>query len=420
MVKVGLVGLLSSENLGEQFIADSLEWLIHDCYSSISNSNESVLICRADLEGHNENELATGGYLQVRLKHTAYYNKLFLPVDVLYTVLKKLVNKIELLPIRNIISIFRHLIWSIQPNGKRRLLRYYNEKLSDVRLIVIDGAGLLEYSSNEYFEPLYTLSKFAEKRNINVVYNAIGRAGDFDHKDYRCKLLIKAMRNKAVTYISARDSLEDVQYAAGTRHKVKLLADAAFWCKEAYSISLVSHKQIIGIGLIRGDAIQSYHGDFSEEDWVGLFVNIIEELQNRGYQWRLFTNGFERDVNVGKKVLNRLNAPVEQLVPKPNSGLELIQTISAFNGLITCRMHSSIAAFTMGIPSVILSWNKKVEKYMDLIGYSERAIKPSNFDAKLIVNSLEKALQEGISSEIQTKMKSLSRQSVQDYISMLN
>ena len=57
---------------------------------------------------------------------------------------------------------------------------------------------------------------------------------------------------------------------------------------------------------------------------------------------------------------------------------------------------SSIAAFTMGIPSVILSWNDKVEKLMAIIGYEERAIKFVDFDAEYVVERFETALREGV------------------------
>jgi polysaccharide pyruvyl transferase WcaK-like protein len=82
-------------------------------------------------------------------------------------------------------------------------------------------------------------------------------------------------------------------------------------------------------------------------------------------------------------------------------------------------MHSSIAAFTLDVPSVILSWNDKVEKLMEIIGYPERAIKQPQFTAQYIVDSMEKAAKEGIDDTLLNAMKSKARQSVRDYIDLI-
>src|SRR5699024_6489305 len=103
---------------------------------------------------------------------------------------------------------------------------------------------------------------------------------------------------------------------------------------------------------------------FDANDWVELFVNIAKLLEAKGYQYEFFTNGLNVDILLGKKILKAMNLPDEYLVERPDDAEVLCDTINGYKGIITCRMHSSIDAFTMGIPSVILSWNDKVEKLM--------------------------------------------------------
>ena len=74
--------------------------------------------------------------------------------------------------------------------------------MKNVDFIVVDGAGLLEYCYNEYQEPLYTISKYAERHGLQVVYNAIGRAGEYNEKDFRCSILKAALRSDVVKYVS--------------------------------------------------------------------------------------------------------------------------------------------------------------------------------------------------------------------------
>ena len=168
--------------------------------------------------------------------------------------------------------------------------------------------------------------------------------------------------------------------------------------------------------LMGGDG---YGYDFDANDWVELFVNIAKLLEAKGYQYEFFTNGLNVDILLGKKILKAMNLPDEYLVERPDDAEVLCDTINGYKGIITCRMHSSIAAFTMGIPSVILSWNDKVEKLMAIIGYEERAIKFVDFDAEYVVERFETALREGVSKEKIDVMKAKAKESVDDYADLI-
>ena len=194
------------------------------------------------------------------------------------------------------------------------------------------------------------------------------------------------------------------------------MADAAFWANKAYETRKDSNSNTIGIGLIRANAMQSYSKGITEEQFIQLFADIAKELQRRNYKFQFFTNGMKIDYEVGKRVLEKMGLDESYLVKRPERGMELMETISGYSGLITCRMHSSIAGFSMGIPSVALSWNDKVDKYMKIVGYPQRAIKQDECNSKTIVDRLEIALKEGISEENSTRMKQLARQSVEEWI----
>lgn len=297
----------------------------------------------------------------------------------------------------------------------KTVLEYYTKKFAGVDLIAIDGAGLLEYSYNAYQESLNLITLYGEEHGIPVIFNAIGRAGEFDKNDYRCQVLMEAFQRDCVKYVSARDSKESVQECVGNRFNVKLLADAAFCVDDAYGIAATPRKGVIGIGVIRGDASLSYTKGFGADDWISLFADIARKVEKAGYQYEFFTNGAEADYDIGLKALEILGAKREKIVNRPTEGRILLKTIASYDAIITCRMHSSIAASALGIPSVILSWNSKVDKYMAIVGYPERAIKQSEFNAGLIVSRMEAALREGISDENRSRMKAMAKESVEDY-----
>lgn len=423
-MKIAICGLLTSENLGEWLIADGLCYLIKKVSSESGQELKDADFVFVDINANKENVVPSNGAIDRRIKNCCYYKKYGIPGEILDVILRKLAGKITNKKFRNNIYKIRRSIWRKSTNLGKRYGKYYHEKFSDVDLIVVDGAGLLEYSTNEYQEPLLLISEYGEKYNIPVIYNAIGSSGEYDSEDYRCKVLMKALRSSAVKYISARDNLEAVKNCAGDKHNVKLLADAAFYTKEAYGLCDTSEnntvvskekKKKIGIGLIRGNALLRYNINFNEEDWIQLFISVGRELKNRGYDFFYFTNGMPVDYELGKKVISKGDFSQDKLIDRPIKAIDLLKTISDCDGLITCRMHSSIASMTLKIPSVVFSWNKKVDRYMSEIGYRERAISVENFNAKYAVDLLEKALLEGISDENLLRMKNKAYESVFGY-----
>lgn len=417
-MKIAICGLIKSENIGELFIARSLEYIIEtECRKRQPEINLEFV--EVDLLGRNDTIVEVSGAYEKRVRNYYNYSEKGIPLEKLFLWLKKKVKTINNRSIQNIIHRLRHFIWKHGRNYRKRLNDYFYSKLEGVDFIVIDGAGLLEYSYNEYQWSLYLISEYAEKHNLSVVYNAIGKAGEFDERDFRSTILKAALRSDAVKYVSARDSQETVQLCAGNKHHVKLLADAAFWMKEAYQIEPCTDNKKIGIGLIRGNSLVGYGVDFGTQKWVELFAGIAECLSERGYEYEFFTNGLPGDTKLGKKVLKKLGLPESYLVKRPTGDVELYNTINSYSAMITCRMHSAIAAFTLRTPSVILSWNDKVNKLMEIIGYPERAINLPDFEPPHIVDCMEKAMKEGVGQDKLDVMKSKALESVDDYIEMI-
>ena len=417
-MKIAICGLVKSSNLGEQFISKSLAWIITDELRKAGYIGDLCFV-EVDIQATNDEVKDHGNIIGNRVHNLYSYTYSGIPADVVHYELKRVAERCKSQDKKNSIYRIRHYMWLHSRNLGKRYYRYYDSKLRDVDLIAIDGAGLLEYSYNAYQESLALLTNYAEQRSIPVIFNAIGRAGEFDKEDYRCQVLMSAFQHECVKYVSARDSRESVQECVGDRINVKLLADAEFCVDEAFGLKKSSREGVIGIGLIRGDAALSYSEGFESDDWIELFVNIAKELQKRGYDYEFFTNGASEDYMIGERVIAKLGVDKCKLVNRPVDARVLLETIASYSGIITCRMHSSIAAFTLGIPSVILSWNNKVDKYMEIVGYPDRAIPQTKFNATTIVNQMESAIRDGVSIENRMRMKKLSRASVSGFIHLI-
>lgn len=403
-INVAICGLIGSPNLGERFIADSLEYLIKDEFYQRYGRDNSIVTKQIDLS--TEDDFLPGDRKRI----------LFL----IYRALRRIQKRCPIKTIRNALFAVQHFCWRYGRAFRPRFYKHYSELLEHVDAIVVDGAGLLEYSYNEYQEVLLLIGEIAEEKNIPLIYNAVGIAGDYDPSDYRCKILTKAMRSPSLRYVSCRDSQDIVQKYVGERLPVMQVADAVVCLNRAYTVEKKCEKPLVGIGLIRGTALQSYGLDFDSDGWLNLFSEIANELTRRGYAYEFFTNGLPSDHELGKRLLKKMRLQDRFLVERPTDSHVLADTISRYSVMITCRMHSIIAGFSMGIPAIALSWNQKLNKFMNYIGHDERVIDYQEFDAKRIVDKMENALLEGYSSEEILKYQNSARESVRSYIERLN
>jgi hypothetical protein len=77
----------------------------------------------------------------------------------------------------------------------------------------------------------------------------------------------------------------------------------------------------------------------------------------------------------------------------------LLAQMRGYDGIISCRLHPSIIGFSLNIPAVGLIWNAKVSGFYEGIGYPERAIGRSDFEAAAVVDRLEAAMESGVSKD---------------------
>ena len=87
------------------------------------------------------------------------------------------------------------------------------------------------------------------------------------------------------------------------------------WTKETYNVEDVKKTDIIGVGVIRGKIFTDYGFDFSEEQIVNSYVNIIRKLEEKrnvanhaqkimgGHGEEDFTETFDQNISSGWKRL---------------------------------------------------------------------------------------------------------------------
>ena len=416
-MKIAVCGFMLSDNLGDNFISVSISYLLRKELKSKYNITD-VQFVEADLFAR-DRFLTEALSNRRKVDGLAYSRDLSKAEDISYCLHKVMIQTAKKLGCANAAHKMQHKLWQKSYNCRPRHEKYFREKFEGAAAVMIAGGGLLEYLYNEYQEMLNLIREVAEDMGIPVIYNAIGCVGACNLNDFRCTIMKKALDADCVKYVSARDSVETVQQYVGDKFQVKHVADAAVWAKEAYGITVPENRTKIGIGLIRGNSLLGYQVAFGEEDWITLYSNILSELEKRGYEYELFCNGFADDYEMGKKILSRLGKDMSLLVDRPTDPKVLLNTIAQYKALITCRMHSCIAAYSMGIPAIVMSWNDKVDKFMRFIGYPERAVRVKRFRADFIVNLMEMAIEEGFEPEQYSRIRASAVESVDGFAGLL-
>lgn len=289
--------------------------------------------------------------------------------------------------------------------------------LKRMKAVVFPGGGL---NSVVFNGKLLNIFKYIEQRkNISIYFNAIGILRVKPRKKNEV-LLEELFNHPQVKQITTRGDYDQLQkYIHEPKaHPSKLIFDPAIWVNEAFGIEKKADSEVIGIGIIRPEIYHSNGNDFSEDNVYDMYIGIIQELEKRGYRWKLFSNGMKEDHQFGLKLLKRLGLePKKYIGKKVNSSRELVRKIASFKAVIAARLHANIIATSLQVPSVGLVWNDKMNLFADIIGCQDRYIQAENLlDSKLIVDQVEQAIENGYDLERIEAMKATTVETIKNIV----
>lgn len=274
-------------------------------------------------------------------------------------------------------------------------ISYFQKNLKNVNLIVAVGGGLIKFKAQHLHEHLSALIEVAQEKGIDIVLNAVGVEG-YDKDDERCQFLRKRLNYSCIKHISVRDDINTlINYYLDKNHTstISKVSDPAVWAAEAYNIKREENTGTIGIGIARGNLFKDYNLNFSEEQVLGLYLDIIVQLHSIKKKIILFTNGLASDNKQLFKVLNLLQMKglnIDYAIP--SSPQSLVEIISSFDAIIATRLHSCIVAYSLNIPAIGLVWNDKLSFWGNNIGVPDNYITIENFTSPYIIDKLEKAV----------------------------
>lgn len=289
---------------------------------------------------------------------------------------------------------------------KLNYLKYYNRIIKKQDLIVVNGGGLLKFKVQFFGASLKALLDIAGWRSIPAVFNSIGVEG-FDNNSFKCQVLKRIVRHKALQAISTRDDLTTLKqrYFENTPQiPCNIICDPAVWCSEAYDIQNKKTEEI-GIGIIRGNVFKDYGYNLDSDELKELYLTLAQNLA-KDHKISLFTNGLGLDNDFATQIKDELlKRGLDVSLHIPESSKELVEIISNYKAVIAARLHATIIAYSLDVPAIGLVWNSKLRFFGENIGSRENFIDPEYMKPSHIIARLEKAIDLGYNQEIKNKFK---------------
>lgn len=358
-MKILVLGWYYSSNLGDAVICDCVAWLLR------RQDPQAEVVIR-DMAGRTEfpNDMAFSlpAARQNRRRHRLRVLATRLGWD------KKLSHE--------------EWCWNRRREAVEKLAR------EDCDKVVFAGGQLFMDSLALYVE--YLTAAFTA-RGIPVYFNACGTGPSWSRALQR--RLGQTLQNPSVKLVSCRDNVALVNRWCGKPIAVPT-ADPALWTKAVYGISRDPQSAFLGLGIMYAETMPLRGA-------CRFWRRLIRRLEKDGIPWKIFTNGSPGDLALAKQILSTLpeiRNPEERICPPPKTPRELVAAIAQFHSLISFRLHSHILACSLDIPTVAVTWDRKLPLFFDKIGHPERCLTVAARPGK-VLRTLDRAGKTGYNRE---------------------
>ena len=268
------------------------------------------------------------------------------------------------------------------------------ELLMQSNLICFAGGGLFGLSYLDFNDYLVKIIEIAEKYQIPVIFSSMG-INNMDVSDERSYALRGILNSSCIRAFSVRENGELFRKNMRDDLRVAEVCDPAVWTKYVYAKEVSPilnktqelHTPVIGINVVRGGLFKDNGHPWPMGTQLQFLADVKEMLEEAGLDYCFYTNGSTLDNNTLFALATRYQLPAEK-IRLIDSTRELVEAIASFDGVLAMRMHSSIIAYALDIPSVNLLWNEKIAHFYKAIGHEERVLSEESWNASAIKETL--------------------------------
>ena len=290
-----------------------------------------------------------------------------------------------------------------------KLLVPAREAIQRSDLIVFGGAPLFNYLYQNFYERTAVTLELAKEYHVPAIFSGIGVEG-YDEDNPRCQRLKETLNFDIVKQITTRDGYHLLeQYKENPDLIIGKVSDPAVFTDEVFrpfkserptadsSGEPVPKK--IGLFILRANGFIDNKIPFDKFAAAHMWVDLIAELQSRGYDYELLSSGHFGDEAFIDYLIRNYKIDSKKCIFNMNQPEKLIQKISSYDAVISTRLHPSIISFALKVPAIGIVWNQKVSRFYESIGYGNRFIDVRTIDVKDVADRIDQAVSEGVTKD---------------------
>ncbi|WP_434810418.1 polysaccharide pyruvyl transferase family protein [Microbacterium sp. bgisy189] len=364
---IGVVGLMTNENVGDYLLVEASKYLLRTC-------DPDIAVVDIDVDPHTP--AVRTGMRRLNFRAAA-------------------VMKAFQRPILSVVRSPRFAYHYHSMYWRTKLGWYFKERVSGLDALIFTGGGFIKYKTQglNYIDEL--ILKAAHRQGIPVMMNAVGVEG-YSETDIRCQRLKRALNTDNVKVITTRDDLDtlDAHYITNPNIETERVGDPVFWLDEMDMVDRHTRERAeprrrrIGINLLNPQNFSVYGGDLSPDAVVNFYRNLIAELQRLDADFTLFSNGMTVDQTFGRSLVSSMNLRSEQLVDRPTTSTEFVNLVASFDIILSARMHAGITAYALEVPVIGLIWGEKLRFLTSITGLRDRYFNEDELDFVKIARML--------------------------------
>ncbi len=312
---------------------------------------------------------------------------------------------------------YEYFMWWLKINHK------FKTQLKDVDAIVFAGGGFLKFRTQGLNYYVEQIMKIARKNNIPVMMNGVGIEG-YSETDIRCQRLKKAINQDCFKVITTRDDIDTLKnnYIVNPNIKIAHVGDPALWVPECYNMKRNENpSNVVGINVIRGRVYQAYGNTLSEFELLNFYKKLVQGVEERGWDWVLFSNGMAADQKFGAMLLRALGcSDRRKILPTANNSVEFLEQIRSFKLVFGARLHACITSYALDVPVVGLIWSEKLRIFADVIGKKDSFFEENELNIDNILDAMEREMNANYDKTIRDDLRTRTKNYLEMFMDMLD
>lgn len=279
---------------------------------------------------------------------------------------------------------------------------HYRAGLEGADAAVIGGGNLLsDHDLNFPTKIALALAECARRGLPSVIY-ACGMGERWSAEGHRrMQVALEAAPPRAVFLRDAASAARwDARFGEISGTKAEVVRDPGLLACDTYEAAErpAGERPRIGLGIMSHIALR-YHSasGLSQAELGRWYLELARALVDRGARVMAFTNGSPEDIAAAEALRPDLTSlPGGIALHRPETPADLARLLSGCDAIAAFRMHALIAAHSFGVPGLALTWDDKLDAFMQSVGREAWLQDAAQLPAGVAADLLLKAAGEGL------------------------